>query len=388
MKRLSSLCLSLVCLSLWLGACTASDESSAAASASASEVSSAAGSVELNTRTLVGGLDTPWELVELPDGRLLVSERPGRIRVIRNGQLEAAPWFDATTLADPVAEQGEGGMLGLALAPDFASSGQVYLAYTALASGKRVNRLVRLRETAPGQVRFERVISESPAAANHNGGRIAFGPDGKLYWATGENFDAELAQDLTSHGGKILRLNPDGSRPDDNPFANSLVWSYGHRNPQGLAWDDQNNFYSSEHGPSGEKGCCRDELNLIRKGQNYGWPQITGDEQRQGMVSPLRQSGSNTTWAPGGLAWIRQGPWKGSLLIPGLRGRALYRAVPTPGQPEQLQRFDTHLNNQLGRLRTVVQLSYGRILLLTSNRDGRGSPVTPQDDRVVELLLN
>lgn len=397
MKSLTALSTLILCFSFPLLACTASEPSnnpsaetrpqpSATTSLNPSPTNNPT-NLQVSTRTFVGGLDTPWELAELPDGRLLVSERGGQIRLIRNGQLEASSWFDATTLSDPVAELGEGGMLGLAIAPDFASSGQVYLAYTALASGQRVNRLVLLRESAPGQVQFVRVVSESPAAANHNGGRIAFGPDGKLYWATGENYVNEMAQDLNSQGGKILRLNPDGSRPADNPFANSLVWSYGHRNPQGLAWDNQKNFYSTEHGPSGGQGCCQDELNLIRSGQNYGWPQITGDAQRESMISPIRHSGNNLTWAPGGLAWIKQGPWQGSLLIPGLRGAALYRAVPG-AQPDQIQTFETHLSGQLGRIRTVVQLSDGRIMLLTSNRDGRGSAVTPEDDRVVELLLN
>ncbi|MGV3524703.1 MAG: PQQ-dependent sugar dehydrogenase [Candidatus Sericytochromatia bacterium] len=379
--------------SLLLPACATDNQTPAASSSPGSAlpsapVSAAAGDTRVQVRTVAGGLDTPWELVGLPDGRLLVSERPGRVRVIRDGKLEAAAWFDLSQLDAPVQERGEGGTLGLAVAPDFASSGHVYLAYTAQQGGTRVNRLVRLRESAPGQVLFDRLISEAPAADNHNGGRIEFGPDGKLYWATGENYVEERAQDLNSTGGKILRLNADGSRPADNPFPNSLVWSYGHRNPQGLAWDPQGNLYSSEHGPSGGQGCCRDEVNLIRKGQNYGWPLIRGDERREGMVTPMRHSGDAITWAPGDVAWINQGPWQGSLLIPGLRGAALYRLVPVSGQPDQVQSFETHLSGQLGRLRTVVQMPDGKIYLLTSNRDGRGSAVTPEDDRVLELVLN
>lgn len=353
---------------------------------SATGSSAVPGSPKLEVKTVVSGLDTPWEIAFLPNGDdLLVSERGGLIRLIRNQQVLAQAWLDLRQLSPPARERGEGGLLGLVLDPAHASNGYAYVAYTTEVSGQALNRLIRVKANGD-QASFDKLLLEVPAGTNHNGGRIAFGPDGKLYWAMGENFEGQLAQDLKSPVGKILRLNPDGSQPADNPY-DSYVWSYGHRNPQGLAWDDQGHFYASEHGPSGEKGCCQDELNLIKKGQNYGWPVISGDEQREGMIQAVVHSGSTLTWAPGDLAWISQGALKGSLLMPGLRGQALYRIVIDPAAPDQDLSFETFFDKQLGRLRTVAQAPDGRIYLLTSNRDGRGS-ASAEDDRILEVIVN
>jgi len=348
---------------------------------------SQAGGFKLSTHTLASGLDTPWELVFLPDGRLLVTERSGQLRVIQNRHLAAEPLMSAQDFVPPVREQGEGGLLGLVADPQFASNGYAYAAYTTEYQGQAVNRLVRLHEDSAGQWRQQQVLLDVPAGRNHNGGRLAFGPDGKLYWTVGELFEAERAQDLNDLTGKILRLNSDGSIPDDNPFPDSYVYSYGHRNPQGLAWSPDGELYATEHGPSGEKGCCQDELNRILKGANYGWPLISGDERQAGLQAPLLHSGRTTTWAPGGLVWLNQGPWQGSLLFTGLRGQALYRVLLDP-QTAQVQRLETYLEGELGRLRTVLQGPDGQIYILTSNRDGRYSGQVPsQDDRVLEVRI-
>src|SRR3989338_1319056 len=194
-----------------------------------------------------------------------------------------------------------------------------------------------------------------------------------------------FSQELSSLNGKILRLNPDGTVPADNPFAGSPVYSYGHRNPQGLAWQPASGrLYSTEHGPSGLFRSCKDEVNLIEPGKNYGWPVIKGDETKQGMVTPVGHSGDSETWAPGGAAFVTRGAWAGSLLFTGLRGQSLYRLVLDPKDPRKVVAFERLFSRQFGRLRDVVEGPDRKIYMLTSNRDGRGRPA-PDDDRVLRL---
>jgi len=340
--------------------------------------------VRLRVETLVGGLDTPWAIDFAPDGRIFVTERPGRIRIIADGRLQAEPWM---TLE--VAEVGEGGLLGLALDPQFDRNRLVYVAYTMrTAEGQLKNRLVRLREQ-DGKGVMDRVLLDSlPANANHDGGRVKFGPDGKLYWTMGDAQAAQAAQDPKSLAGKVLRLNPDGSIPADNPFRGSPVYSYGHRNPQGLAWQPgTGRLYATEHGPSGAQGCCRDEVNLIEPGKNYGWPLITGDQARDGLLSPVINSGQSVTWAPSGATFVSRGPWAGSLLFTGLRGQSLYRVTLDPQNPRRVASFEALLEQQFGRLRDVAEGPDGSLYILTSNRDGRGSPAG-EDDRVLRLSVD
>lgn len=332
---------------------------------------------------LLKGLQTPWAIDFSPDGRIFLTERPGRIRVVSNGILRPEPW---ATL--DVAETGESGLMGLALDPQFAQNRFIYVAYTFRGPGGRlINRLARLREDpGTGKGILDKVLLDGiPGGTNHDGGRVKFGPDGKLYWTMGETFNRSLAQDLSSLNGKILRLEPDGAIPKDNPFPNSYIYSYGNRNPQGLAWQPGTaRLYETEHGPSGEKGCCQDEVNLIDPGKNYGWPVISGNETREGMVSPVLQSGDSVTWAPGGATFVTRGPWAGSLLFTGLRGQALYRLTLDPNDPRKAQSFETLFEGQYGRLRDVSEGPDGTLYILTSNRDGRGSP-GPDDDRVLRL---
>jgi len=332
----------------------------------------------------VSGLDTPWAIAFAPDGRIFLTERPGRIRVVQDGKLDPAPW-----LTLDVAEVGEGGLLGLALDPQFAQNRFVYVAYTYRTEGGLQNRLVRLREdVATGKGVLDKVILD-PVRGNstHDGGRVKFGPDGKLYWTMGDAQDTAAAQNPATLLGKILRLNPDGSIPPDNPFPGSPVYSFGHRNPQGLAWQPESGrLYATEHGPSGGQGCCQDEVNLIEPGKNYGWPEITGDRPRAGMVSPVIHSGASDTWAPGGATFVTAGPWQGALLFTGLRGQALYRLTLDPARPEKALALEPLLKNQYGRLRDVAQGPDGALYVLTSNGDGRG--VLPADgDRVLRLTF-
>jgi glucose/arabinose dehydrogenase len=248
---------------------------------------------------------------------------------------------------------------------------------------------VRLREdpkTCVGVV-DKILIDDIPGSNNHDGGRVKFGPDGKLYWTMGDAQTTRYAQNLKSLNGKILRLNPDGTIPTDNPLPNSYVYSYGHRNPQGLAWQPgTGRLYATEHGPSGFQDCCRDEVNLIEPGKNYGWPVVRGDESKDGMIAPIINSGSNDTWAPTGAAFVTQGPWAGSLLFTGLRGQALYRAILEPNNPSKIEKLERHLFRQFGRLRDIVEGPDKALFVLTSNRDGRGKPAD-DDDRVIKIRL-
>jgi glucose/arabinose dehydrogenase len=345
----------------------------------------AAAPPEMSSETFIRGLNTPWAIDFALDGRIFITERLGRIRIIERGQLRPEPWM---TLE--VASSGEAGLMGLAIDPQFSQNRFVYVAYSYRAGvfGVR-NRLVRLREDLKtGAGILDRVLIEGVAGANnHDGGRVKFGPDGKLFWTVGDAQTARYAQNLKSLNGKILRLNSDGTVPSDNPFPNSYVFSYGHRNPQGLTWQPgTGRLYATEHGPSGFQGCCRDEVNLIEPGKNYGWPEIRGAESKEGMIAPVIHSGSSETWAPTGATFVSQGPWAGSLIFTGLRGQSLYRVILDPNNPRKVARLERRLFRQFGRLRDVVAGPDKALYLLTSNHDGRGSPAS-DDDRVIRITF-
>ncbi|MCS7251978.1 MAG: PQQ-dependent sugar dehydrogenase [Thermoflexus sp.] len=330
------------------------------------------------------GLEVPWALAFAPDGRIFVTERPGRIQVIENGQLRPEP-----VAVLPVAATGEGGLMGLALDPNFAQNGQLYVMYTYRSGGALRNRISRL--TLRGNTAGDEVVlvDNIPGANIHNGGRLAFGPDGKLYATTGDAAQRNLAQQLDSLAGKILRLNPDGTIPADNPFPGSYVYSYGHRNPQGLAWHPTTGqLYSTEHGPTGEMGlCCRDELNLIRPGGNYGWPRVTGIAGDPRFIDPILHSGEEYTWAPAGMAFVTGdllAPWKDHLFFAALRGQHLHHVVLGPDGTSVV--FHEELfRGEFGRIRDVVMGPDGALYLTTSNRDGRGQPRSG-DDRILRIV--
>ncbi|MBT1690090.1 PQQ-dependent sugar dehydrogenase [Dawidia soli] len=337
--------------------------------------------------TIASNLDTPWELAFAPDGRLFLTERPGTVTVIENGT--KTNWLKLDTV---VQEVGESGLLGLTLDPDFTNNGYIYLGYTYAASKgplQLVNKLVRYREDAATRKPvFDKVLLDRiPGNYIHNSGGLEFGPDEMLYWGMGERYEPNLAQDVDELAGKILRLTRDGAIPNDNPFPGSYVFSYGHRNPQGLAFQPETgDLWSTEHGPSDEQGCCRDEINRILPGRNYGWPVIRGSEQQAGMETPVYHSGDTTTWAPTGGIFIRQGEWKDSFVFTGLRGQALYRAVFHPDDPARIMNVERYLYTQLGRLRNVAEGADGRLYIAVSNQDGRGNP-SSTDDRIVAFTL-
>ncbi len=323
-------------------------------------------------------LEVPWALAFAPDGRAFLTERAGRVRVVRGGRLDPQP-----VLTLPVAHVGEAGLLGLALHPQFPRAPYVYLYYTYERGGLR-NRVERYREAGGRLVRDRVVVDDIPGALVHDGGRIRFGPDGMLYVGTGDARQPQLAQDPRSLAGKILRLTPEGEVPPDNPFPGSPVYSLGHRNVQGLAWHPHTgDLVATEHGPSGERGFAHDEVNHIRPGANYGWPEVLCGQNRPGFADALACSGEDT-WAPSGAEFVRRGSWRGRLLVANLRGAHLRAFVLSP-DGSRVDRQEVVLSG-FGRLRDVVEGPDGALYVLTSNRDGRGRP-GPSDDRVLRLPL-
>jgi quinoprotein glucose dehydrogenase len=332
--------------------------------------------------TWVKGLEIPWSLVFLSRNRALVSERPGRIRLVEQGTLVEAPYGEID-----VAHRGEGGLMGLAIHPDFPGEPYVYAMHTYRdATGALLNRVVRLRHLG-NRGEFDRVIIDKiPGNRVHNGGRIAFGPDKNLSICTGDTWQAELAQDPGSTAGKILRLTPEGGIPPDNPFDGSPVFSLGHRNPQGLAWHPgDGRLFSSEHGPSGEFGLRgKDEINVIRKGGNYGWPRAVGRAGLARYVDPVIMWPRATP--PGGMTF-----WEGDLFVSTMRSEALIRIqIPDDtanDDPTRIERWfaEDGSSGRYGRLRDAVAGPDGGLYLLTTNRDGRGR-VRPGDDRILRIV--
>ena len=333
---------------------------------------------DFTTKTIASGLDTPWALAFLPaspnqggpDKSILVTERQGRLRIIdSSGTLNPTP----ISTIDDVVESGEGGLLGIAVHPEFNENKYIYLYYTYKVDGNNTqNRVVRYK-LENNKISDRTIITDRiPGALFHNGGRIKFGPDNFLYITTGDAQVPSLAQSRTSLAGKILRITEDGDPAPNNPF-NTRVYSYGHRNPQGITWDDTGTLWESEHGNS-----TTDELNIIDPGKNYGWPIIRGDEERNGMLTPILQSGAST-WAPGGIAFFA-----GSVYFAGLRGNALFKAQINNNTASNLTK---HFEGEFGRIRDVVLGPDNLLYITTSNKDGRGNP-SSEDDRVIIVNPN
>jgi glucose/arabinose dehydrogenase len=311
-------------------------------------------------------LQIPWEIAFLPDGDLLVTERTGTLKRIGRENI--------IYVIEGVNHIGEGGLLGMTLHPQFSKNHWIYLYFTTANDGVIKNKVERYRLEGDKLLEKTIIIDNIPGSPYHNGGRIAFGPDSYLYITTGDAGNSKLAQDKNSLAGKILRLKDDGSIPLDNPFGNA-VYSFGHRNSQGIVWDNQGQLWATEHGRSGVLSGL-DELNLIEKGKNYGWPEIQGDEKKAGMESPIVHSGPNETWAPSGVAF-----WDNSLFFGGLRGEALYEAKILKDNKVSLK---IHFQKEFGRIRAVVLGPDGYLYITTSNTDGRGNPKL-KDDKIIRI---
>ncbi len=313
--------------------------------------------------SILKNMDILWALDFLPDGSLIFTERGGKVFIL------VEPMGLPRLLAEfsDVSSAGEGGLLGIAVHPRFTENNFIYLYHTYSNNGELFNRVIRMKKSGYALVEKKIIVDAIPGAEVHNGGRIKFGHDGMLYITTGDAAFPAHAQDIGSLAGKILRVNDDGTIPKSNPFPNSAVYSYGHRNPQGLAWDSEGGLWETEHGAS-----AGDEINRIVSGKNYGWPTIRGVEKNTGMESPVLESGSST-WAPSGAAFFG-----GSFFFTGLRGQALYEL------DIKTRSLKTHFKGQFGRVRDVVRGPDNFLYLLTSTRDGRGIPMKG-DDQIIRI---
>lgn len=331
----------------------------------------------------VTGLEIPWSIAFTSDSRMLVTERKGKLRVVENGRLAEKPLADL----EEVDAKGEAGLMGLVLDPGYSENKFLYLSYAYSDGDDMKVRVVRYKDNGDGLSDDKVIFDNIPAETYHAGCRIKFGPDGKLYITTGDAGKMELVQDKDNLYGKILRINPDGTVPNDNPFPGNPVWSYGHRNPQGIDWYPGTGImYATEHGPSGFDGPGGgDEVNVIVKGGNYGWPEVSHEESMPGMISPVLVY--TPAVAPAG------GMFYNSDAIPGfrnnfffacLRGNAVIRVITDEFDPSKVKSAVKLEDVKFGRIREIIQGPDGAIYFSTSNRDGRGTP-REGDDKIFRL---
>ncbi|MFW5704160.1 MAG: PQQ-dependent sugar dehydrogenase [Patescibacteria group bacterium] len=340
--------------------------------------------VPITVENYVSDLDVPWDLVFTSPERALVSERPGRIRVIQDGELQKEPIHTF----EEISSQAEEGLMGLVLDPNYAENTYLYACYAYPTNGGLADRVVRFTDVGNQLTEQTTILEGIPAARYHAGCRLAFGPDQKLYITTGDATKKQIAQDLDSLGGKILRLNPDGSIPADNPFPDSPIYSYGHRNPQGIDWHPPTgSMFSTEHGPSGFDGPAGgDEINIIQAGGNYGWPVVSHQESAEGMIDPLLVY--TPAIAPGsGLFYTSDvlPQFTNNLFVGMLRGTGILRIVVDENDPQNVLLNEPLEMINYGRIRTVVEGPDGYIYFMTSNTDGRGD-IRSGDDHIYRIV--
>ncbi len=335
----------------------------------------------VRVETVADNLAIPWSIDWFPNGDIIFTERNGNLRVIENGKLQNIPLLSLSVAGV------EGGMLGVAVDPDYSENNFIYLYYTynEFLSATQ-NRLVRYHYSEGILTESKILLDGIPGGPVHDGGRIQFGPDGKLYVTTGDAGEPNLSQDLNSLAGKILRINSDGTVPEDNPWENSPVYSIGHRNSQGIDWDNDGNLIATDHGPSGWRGSAHDEINLITPGSNHGWPYVIGDGTGQGLQSPILHTGDDT-WAPSGGEFYegsRISQWTGKYFVATLRGSHLHM-VDFDLQNNKVISNERLFQDDFGRLRDVQTGPDGYLYILTSNQDGRGFP-NSGDDKILRIV--
>lgn len=339
------------------------------------------GKVKVRAEEVVTGLEVPWGIAFLPNNKMLVTERPGRVRLVENGELKP-PVANLKITAS-----GEGGLLGIAAHPDFATNRFFYLYYTTDKNGSPVNRVERWQLSSDGLTASSDriIIDDIPAALYHNGGRLRFGPDGMLYIGTGDAREPQISQNVDSLAGKILRLTPEGEIPPDNPFPDNPVFITGIRNTQGFDWYNPSTLFVTDHGPSGELGRRgEDKVSVLQAGENMGWPAVENCEAEEKFVRP------SLVWreaAPPGGAAIYTGDsipeWTGNLIIGTLGSRHLHRVVFDSANPRQVQTHEVYFQGNspdgFGRIRDVIMGKDGELYITTSNCDGRGNCPQGQD---------
>ena len=344
------------------------------------------GQVRFRVETVATGLEVPWAFAFLPNKNLFFTERRGRVRLIENGALKAEPVF----VVPDVEPSSESGLMDVSIHPNFSTNNFVYLAYAYNQDGKHV-KVVRYKYDGKTFVEPKTIVDNIPGSPNHAGTRARFGPDGKLYVTTGDATNWNEAQNNLSLSGKMLRLNDDGSIPNDNPFVGKAgyrpeIFTTGHRNPQGLAWQPGSGLmFETEHGPSGfeGKGGGADEVNIVERGKNYGWPTIYGNRTQAGLEPPLLEYSPACAPASGMFYNADAFPaFKGNFFFGCLAGTRLIRVV-LDGRRVVSQ--ENLLSDKLGRIREVATGPDGYIYFSTSNRDGRGSPAS-DDDRIMRIV--
>lgn len=347
---------------------------------------------QMRVETVAENLEIVWSITFAPDNRVFLTERPGRVRVIENGTLRAAPFF---TVPD-VSLSDEGGLMGMTLHPNFAENHFVYLAYVYRDSQDNQNvRVARYRETGETLVEPKTIIEAIPASKYHAGTRLKFGADGKLYITTGDATKQKRAQDLSSINGKTLRLNDDGSVPSDNPFvgqtgARPEIFSYGHRNAQGMDFQPETGLmFQTEHGPSLIDGVSLfkrsggDEVNIVERGKNYGWDKISHRMTKSGMETPLIEFSPAVAPASGMFYRGALFPeFKNNFFFGALKGEMIVRLVL---DGRTIVSRDNLFQKQYGRIREIAEAPDGSIWFSTSNRDGRGDP-SKADDRILRIV--
>lgn len=327
-------------------------------------------------------LEVPWSIVFTSPERMLVNERPGRLRIVENGKLVDKPLKVFTE----VSSGSEEGLMGLAIEPDYTNNKLIYVSYAYEKGGDLVVKVVRFKDNGDNLSEETIIIDGLPAARFHAGCRIRFGPDNKLYITTGDAGERKLAQGLDNLYGKILRINADGTIPSDNPFANSPIWSYGHRNPQGIDWHASGTMWSTEHGPSGFDGPGGgDEVNVIVKGGNYGWPEVSHEDSKEGMISPLLVF--TPADAPASGMFYKSGKieeFKNTFLFGCLRGQGIIVVKVKEGDPTKFDSFKK-IATDYGRIREIAEGPDGSIYFSSSNKDGRGN-VKKGDDKIYRIM--
>lgn len=348
-----------------------------------SKPAASAENVPLQLTEVARDLYVPWSIAFTSPDRMLVTERKGTVRVIENGQLQAEPLHSF----EDVSETGEEGLMGMTLDPDYSQNKYIYFSYALGQSGNLTDKVVRLTDEGDRLTNPVTLIDQIPAAQNHAGSRIKFGPDKKLYITTGDATEKKLAQDMNSLAGKILRLNPDGSIPADNPFPGSPIYSLGHRNPQGIDWHPSSGtLYETEHGPSGNDGPGGgDEVNVITPGGNYGWPTASHTANKPGLIGGVVVYTPAVAPASGTFYRSKLMPqFTNHFLFGGLRGEGIYLVKVSQEDPTKVESHEKLKEVNVGRIREIVEGPDGALYFSTSNADGRGK-ARAGDDKIYRL---